>query len=256
MKKLQGIINFRDLGNIPNIYGKHTRPHRLYRSGALGRATPDDIACIKDEFHIKYIIDLRTRIERNGDPDPQIQGVEYIHAPLVPVKTLGLTFQDYNWRELLLGKWDPDTYDVCSIYRKMVDPRVSPRWHVIFHTLLHAGNNGVLFHCSNGKDRTGLVAAIILLELNVGESEIMKDYQKTNFELAERKTKIIHQAFRQQKEPKLSDKIGPLLEARPEYINAAFDAIDETYGNFVTFLENECGIGFAEEDTLHNMYLV
>lgn len=255
MRKMQGIVNFRDLGGIPNIYGQHVRPHRLYRSGSLNNATPDDIERIRGELDVGIIIDLRTRIERNGAPDPDIPGIANIVAPLVPVKTLGITFEDYNWRELLLGKWDPDTYDVCGIYRKMVDPRVSPRWRAIFHALRSAGDKAVLFHCSNGKDRTGLVAAIVLLELNVGENEIMKDYRRTNAELAERRAKIIRQALRQKRQPSLSDKIGPLLEARPEYLNAAFDAIDETYGSFATFLESECGTGFAEEETLHHMYL-
>ncbi len=256
MAKMQGITNFRDLGGISNLYKQHVRPHRLYRSGLLSNATPADIARIQGELNIGTIVDLRTRMERNGEPDPQIPGIKHIVAPMVPVKTLGLTFQDYNWREILQGRWDPDTYDICGVYRKMVDPRVSPRWRLIFKALLDAGDKGVLFHCSNGKDRTGLVIAIILSVLNVGEDEIMHDYCETNYELADRRNKIIHQAFRAQKQPKLSDKIGPLLEARPEYINAAFDAIDEKYGNFVTFLENECGVGFAEEDTLHKMYLV
>lgn len=255
MKPFSHILNIRDLGGISTEDNSIVKLHKLYRSASLGDATPSERERLAKELDICSVIDLRTAIERNSDPDPEIPGVENIIAPLIPAKTLGITFEDGNLSEMVRGVWSPDTFDICSVYRDMVDEAVSQSWQAIFRALLNSNGHAVLWHCTNGKDRTGIVAAAILLALGTPTDDVMADYLATNGELAERRRTIMAEAAARGEQPGFADKIGALMEARPEYLNAAFDAMDETYGSIGGFLEDICQISYAEDDQLRQLYL-
>lgn len=172
----------------------------------------------------------------------------------MPASALGISFQDGNLRELLTGTWNPDTYDVCTIYRSMVDKRLADKWQQLFRTLLASNGKAVLFHCTNGKDRTGVAVSIVLLALGVSYNDVMHDYLRTNRSLPALQARIQAKMARGIKTG-LSDKIGPLLEARPEYLNAALDAIDDNYGGMAGFLEDACGLSIAEDDQLRELFI-
>lgn len=156
---------------------------------------------------------------------------------------------------MLRGRWNPDTLDICSVYRDMVDESVADAWRDIFRILLESEGHAVMWHCTNGKDRTGVVAAVILLALGVPMDQVMADYLATNAQLKERRRSILDEAAARGGQPGLADKLGPLLEARPEYLNATLDAIDEQHGSFGGFLEDVCQLSIAEDDQLRGLFL-
>lgn len=255
MERLPHILNLRDLGGIATEDGSIVRLRKLYRGAGLQNATPVEQKRLMEELDVRTVIDLRTNFERNGQPDPVIPGVKIVSAPIVPVKTLGITFEDGNLAEMIRGVWNPDTFDICSVYRKMVDKDVTGSWRIIFKALRESGGHAVLWHCTNGKDRTGVVAAVVLMALGVSTDDVMADYLLSNRELANRQKQIRDEAARRNEKPGFADKIGALLEARPEYLNAALDAIDETYDSMGGFLEDVCQISYAEDDQLRQMFL-
>lgn len=255
MDLLPNVLNFRDMGGMAAEDGSILKMRKLYRSAALHATSAQERARLINEFDVGAVIDLRTSLERAGAPDPVMPRIRSLHAPLIPMKTLGLTFEDGNLAEMLRGAWDPDTFDVCSVYRNMVDGAVAEEWRAIFRVLLESNGHAVLWHCTNGKDRTGLVAAVILLALGIPYDTVMADYLLTNKELAPHRAAIEEKAMLDGSKPELVDRIGPLLEARPEYLNAALDAIDEKHGGLNAFLEEECGIGYVEDELLHTLFL-
>jgi protein-tyrosine phosphatase len=255
MDLLPNVPNFRDLGGMAAEDGSILKMHKLYRSAALHAAGARERARLINEFDLGTVIDLRTALERAGAPDPNMPHVQSLHAPLIPMKTLGLTFEDGNLAEMIRGAWDPDTFDVCSVYRDMVDGAVSEEWQSIFRMLLESNGHAVLWHCTNGKDRTGVVAAVILLALGVPYDTVMADYLFTNRELEAHRKAIEAKAALNGGKPEFIDRIGALLEARPEYLNAALDAIDEKHGGLNGFLEDVCGIGYAEDEILRDSFL-
>lgn len=255
MQGFPHILNFRDLGGIATEDGSIVKLHKLYRSASLDKTSPAERERLVEELDIRTIIDLRTTLERNGGPDPAIAGVKNVIAPLIPAKTLGITFEDGNLAEMVRGKWNPDTFDICSVYRNMVDEAVTQSWQIIFRALLASNGHAVLWHCTNGKDRTGIVAAVILLALGVSTDDVMADYLASNSHLAKRQQEIRAAAAARNAKPGFADKIGALMEARPEYLNASFDAMEEAHDSIGGFLEDICQISYAEDDQLRHLYL-
>ena len=254
MNELPHILNLRDLGGIPVAGGHRVRHGRLYRSASIDDITPKEKRALVRDLGVGAIIDLRSGLGRTSDP--YVPGALQVHVPLVPMrKTMELTFEDGNLRQFLRGKWRPDTYDVCGIYRRMVDPQTAPRWRQIFRVLIDSDGSAVLWHCANGKDRTGLVAAVILKALGASDADISADYLQSNWQLAAHRTALLVNAAQTGKKPRVPQMLGPLLEARPEFLNAAFDAIDEGYGSFDGFMEDAVGFSIAEDDRLRSLFL-
>ncbi len=235
--------------------GSIVRPRKLYRCAALTKTSALERLRLTGFYDVTCVIDLRSRFERNRTPEPALPGVRPLQAPLVPARALGITLKDDNWRELIRGDWGPDTYDACALYRSFASPQVIDSWKAIFHALLNARGHAVLWHCTNGKDRTGVVAATILRTLGVPDKDIRADYLLSNQGLESERKRIRTVAKLRENEPGVEKKLGALLEARAEYLNAFFDAIDENFGSFEAFLEDACGIGFAEDDELRHLYL-
>ena len=174
MRGFPNILNIRSLGGIPAKDGSLIRAGKLFRSAELGDASKAEQQLLARTYRVRTIIDLRTGFERRPSPDPDIEGVENVLAPLLPMKTLGVVREDYNWTEMLTLRWNPDDYDMRRIYEHFVDPATSDEWQTIFQVLLDNHDGAVLWHCTNGKDRTGAVAAILLSALGVRRADIIE----------------------------------------------------------------------------------
>ena len=85
------VYNTRDLGGYTVKDGRTIRHYRLLRSGALGKCTESDIRQLTEEYGLKTVVDLRTNGEKTELPDPEIEGVEFIHNPLLSDAMLGIT---------------------------------------------------------------------------------------------------------------------------------------------------------------------
>ena len=168
---MQGCVNFRDLGGYRNSQGQSTKWHRLFRSDALQELTETDSEYAIGELGIGLVVDLRNTNEANRDgvgPLPE-RGAEYRHFPLldnrgeIPPFTGGdiakRLSETYRW--LVQNSGDGVAAAITSI-----------------GAALDTGN-GVVFHCSAGKDRTGLLAALLLEVLGVDAETIQADYMLT-----------------------------------------------------------------------------
>lgn len=162
------VVNFRDLGGFLTTDGKKVASGHLFRSGILSFASDLDLVRLRN-LGIRSVVDLRTsaEIEMQGQADTgRIRGSMF-HIPV------------------LEKLWDSSMFDMA------VDPVLflSARYSEI---LEHHGQNlvkavsaiiesrgPVVFHCSAGKDRTGLVAALLLEALGVAETDIVADYEAT-----------------------------------------------------------------------------
>jgi protein-tyrosine phosphatase len=227
----------------------------LLRSADLGNASPEECHALANDLRVNTIIDLRMRYERRSLPDPVIPGVEHVVVPLLPMKTIGVMSEDYNWREFITGRWNPDSYDMRRIYEHMVDEATSEQWQTIFQVLLDNHDGAVLWHCTNGKDRTGAVAAIILSALGVRRADIIEDYLFSNRALATRQREILAEAEERGVKPSLAHRMGALLEARSEYLGALFHAINRDYTGVEGFLRDICKLNESDLRQLRYLYL-
>ncbi|MDO4399766.1 MAG: tyrosine-protein phosphatase [Coriobacteriia bacterium] len=255
MHDFPNILNIRSLGGIPTKDGSLVRAGKLLRSAELSNASPAELQLLARKYQVRTIIDLRTGFERRPAPDPQIDGVENVVVPLLPMKTIGVVREDYNWTEMLTMRWNPDDYDMRRIYEHMVDEATSDEWQTIFQVLLDNHEGAVLWHCTNGKDRTGVVAAIILSALGARRADIIEDYLVTNRYLAGRRREIMAEAEAKREKPALSDRMGALLDARSEYLGALFHAINRDFGGVEGFLRDICKLNAADLRQLRYLYL-
>jgi protein tyrosine/serine phosphatase len=164
---LEGCLNFRDLGGYRTADGRRTRWGRLFRSDALHHMTPRDVALVRDELGIRTVVDLRSTAERAGEPVAELCAppIRAYHIPLFdrertgPAPALPL---DQLYFGLLAVAREP----MARIVRVLADATAP-----------------ALVHCAAGKDRTGLVAAVVLGALGVREEEIVEDYAATRLGL-------------------------------------------------------------------------
>lgn len=194
----QAKANFRQLGGYPTQDGRRIRYGILYRSAALDLLqTPKDRERLQ-ALGLKTILDLRSQKECNARPDPNVPGATYQHqcAAYYPdgreldLSSHGIIeFQkEMEQSAKQNGKAAGFKLSLRSLSKEM------PFGNEAFRTLFYLLENGelpLLFHCSEGKDRTGLASILVLMALGVSRKDALDDYELTNlcFEMASQKVK-------------------------------------------------------------------
>lgn len=184
-------LNLRDLGGIPLSDGSGTVPKGLFlRSGKLGILTKDACASLCRKHNIKCVIDLRTPVESDEFPDPLPDDVEYMQIPLLKDSAVGITHETGSDPMTIIRnlRRHPEKLkemipDFPTMYRQVVTDGYSrPQLEKAVETLLQNGREGkcTLFHCTAGKDRTGIVSMALLKHFGVADKEIVRDYMRTN----------------------------------------------------------------------------
>ena len=165
---MQGCVNFRDMGGYRNREGQTVRWRRLFRSDALQDLTPADARFAIGELNIGLVVDLRNSDEAERDglgPLPDL-GADYRHFPLLEERG----FPPFTGGDVVER--------LSSTYQWLIHnsgPRVAEAVNAIAEA-----EGAAVFHCSAGKDRTGLLAALILEVLGVDSETIASDYLLTN----------------------------------------------------------------------------
>ena len=237
---LDGALNLRDFGGYPTSRGGQVRRQMLYRSGAMHRLSAEAEAHLAG-LGIALVWDLRRRTEREDAPTRwcAAAGTELVardHEQTPGV--LAALLRD--------NRLEPEAARTAMIelYRRLAEVH-APSFRDIFARLL-AGQVPLLLHCTAGKDRTGVGAALILSALDVSRETITADYALTA-EVADFSALLSNFAH---VPPRT---IAPLFASEPVYIEAMFEALDERHGGVDRFLENELGVGEAERARLRDL---
>ena len=226
---LDGASNLRDLGGWQMADGRRLRLGHLYRSATLAHLTERDMATIAG-LGLRTVCDLRGMEEAAHRPSRLPEGAERIHLPIEP--TVGASLADLMQRELSTGE------DVVDLLRRAYldyGTRFIGAYRDLFDLLLEPGRHALLFHCSAGKDRTGLAAALILTALGASRETVMEDYRATD-RLWRRDLALPPGTPRP-----LAD---ALYATHPELLEAALDAAVEAHGGAVPLLL-ERGLGLT-----------
>ena len=237
----QGIINGRDMGGIVNTEGKTIRSGLLLRTANLTQATDADLQRLAEDYRLTTVIDLRTEGERRGHPDRVPQGADYITRPIFDEATAGITREDGTPSPLALP-------DMVQLYRTMI---VSPTCQfalsdILMTILTHDFENGaVLWHCTAGKDRCGIVSSLVLAALRVDRTEIMKDYAVNADEFIAQSDALYRRVLRSGRGEAAAAAARDVFLALPKYMDSAFNAIDEQFGSSEAYLLD--GLKIPEE---------
>jgi protein-tyrosine phosphatase len=247
--ELGGSRNLRDLGGYSTVDGREIKKGVLYRSDHLSKITKRDFEKVA-ALGVKTVYDLRGEEERESYPQqlPEIVSVEVV--------SLSVFYQGLNpWvtarRIVISGDVEEGEFHhlMVEAYRAYVlDFRT--QWSLLLKGLAEPGTLPALIHCTYGKDRTGVAVAIVLRSLGVPRENVMEGYLLSN-KFWESKTDLYSclancaSCFRTPR-----SEVRALMEVRPEYLEAAFEAIDQKYGSFEGYLHEGLGI---DEITLQRL---
>ncbi|MBO4666618.1 MAG: tyrosine-protein phosphatase, partial [Bacilli bacterium] len=146
----------------------------LFRSDVLFHLNPKEKALLRDS-NIKVVIDLRGKDEVEHLKDTNIKAINFINLPMLPESDSG---NDSPLKTITIKHMTLPDMDYA--YRQLVMKDRKEVWSKIFNILLNNKEGAVLFHCSAGKDRTGVVSAIILTALGIDRKTVYNDYLITN----------------------------------------------------------------------------
>ena len=198
---LFAVHNFRDLGGYPTNDRRHTRWRTLFRADGLYRLTPDD-ANIVMNLGVRTVVDLRTNneVRERGTFPVKDHDVAYHHLPII----------DATWGETQTPEFNDEVEFLVWAYREML-AEAAPRFADAINLLSQQTVLPAVFHCAAGKDRTGILAALVLGVLGVDESIIAADYGLT------RSATTRLRAWARQHQPELAD----LYDRMPPRFTAA-----------------------------------
>ncbi|MEU0228682.1 tyrosine-protein phosphatase [Streptomyces sp. NPDC006284] len=236
--ELAGVRNFRDVGGLPTVDGRRVRQGVLFRSGHLAHATGGDAAFLAS-LGLHTIFDFRNAADQKLEgPDIELPGVRNVNLPLSDPAD-GAEFWKMvrdgdldQLREILAG--DKGAERMIGSYRLIIKERTAEHSRVL-HALAE-DSVPALMHCAAGKDRAGLSIAITLLALGVERDAIVEDYLKSN--ATHRRYKVRRSSSAASAySPEVMELLSPLFDARAEYLAAALETVEQTWGGVDAYLE-------------------
>ncbi|MFB0620625.1 tyrosine-protein phosphatase [Streptomyces sp. AGS-58] len=254
--ELAGVRNFRDVGGLPTTDGRRVRHGVLFRSGHLAHATEDDAAFLAS-LGLHTVFDFRnTADQRLEGPDIELPGVRNVNLPLSDPAD-GAEFWtmvrdgDLDQLRAILDDGKAAARMVAS-YRKIVRERTAEHSRVL-HALAD-DSVPALMHCAAGKDRAGISIAVTLLALGVERDAIAADYLESN--ARHRRYKVRRSGSADSAyTPEVMELLDPLFDARAEYLEAAFESIQENWGDVGTYLRQGLGLSPGTRERLRERLL-
>jgi protein-tyrosine phosphatase len=241
---LQGGRNFRDLGGYRTADGRMVKWGLLYRSGEMHDLTPADYSYLQKRG-IRTVCDFRDTAERTREPTlwpagqkPKVLSDDYT----LDVNAMKLPGDPSTWTH------EQVVTAMTATYPQLLD-QFNGQYARMFAELL-AGDAPLAFHCTAGKDRTGVAAALLLTALGVPRATIVEDYLLSNQHMA----------------PMPAHPTGFWARLSPEaahafagvdrhYIDAVFAVTDRHPGGTMGYLKDKMGLGAPKIAKLRALYL-
>lgn len=233
---MEGLVNFRDLGGYASNDGRCLKWGALFRGDSLQRASDRDLEKIR-ELEIGVVFDFRRDEEVKKGPDrfPEGHPIQYHHLPI--------THGEFNFMTALekLKKGSADWIREETIIRGYIDNTVNyaTTWGDVIRQIVAEGCPPVFFHCTAGKDRTGICAALILSALGIPREIIMADYLLSNPFIHEVWLKAEKSIRDQGVDPK---KLEPFFSAPANVMQSLLSHLDQEFGSVNDFLQRKAGI--------------
>lgn len=245
---LEGALNWRDLGGYKTADGRVTRWDRVYRADGLDQLTDADLDVIA-ELGIKLVIDFR--VDREVDEHPS----RLPEHPELRRQRLPIGGDEVEGRSILetIKAGDLKTYTVeemAGVYERLLEESAMNFGEVIIHATDPA-NLPMVFHCTAGKDRTGLMAMLLLGALGVSDDDIVTDYELTTHYRSNKRLAILGPEL--EKAGVDIESVRPFLTAQAPVMAATLAALEARYGSIERYLLDEAEL---DRSTLEHLKAV
>lgn len=262
---METLGNARELGGYRTIDGRAVKHGLLLRSAKPRTANESDLLRLKNEYNLATIVDFRMSYERMLEPNPAIPQVIDVWCPIID--------EDLISANIPMGK--RSSKNAPSMFERLkiaVDAGiVSDKMYVNFlanqqgktgyadffkELLALPEEKALLFHCTQGKDRTGLGAMLILSALGLDEDTIMADYLLTNEFNASliEKEKVMLAQYNLSKED-LNKYLSVMDQVNPAFMQNALDYLKKEYGSATGYITKELGVSNDDIATLRGKFL-
>lgn len=239
---LKSVINARELGGYRLPGGAVIKHGLLLRGGDFSKLDDEDAGKLISQYHLAKVFDFRTSMEVGRAPDRELPGVVNIWMPAFNEKSQvmeGLSLPSEAYRDL--GNWlvkNGHIPRVQEVARKMytgmaLDEFTQMQYAGFLQNIVNTSSGAVYWHCSQGKDRTGFGAALLLAALGADRKLIMEDFMISNeFYLKE----VIHYCSQVDSE-EVREVIRTFVGVNPIFFGNALNVIDKEYGSLTGFLK-------------------
>ncbi len=265
---VNGIVNARDLGGYILQDGRRLRDGAFIRAAHLADATDEDLQYLSS-IPIAKVIDFRKDIEMNGKTDRMVPGAEYIRLEIdASGKIVSQATEDE--KRLFTGskQFDVKKFMVMAAFNPMAqkiaqlmypnltnDPECQKQFSLFFRLILETENGAILYHCTQGKDRTGFASALILAALGADRDTIVADFDATNRVYEEDVRQCCQNVCLMGGKEKEIATVKSFLGANTDNFIKALDSIDKEYGSIEAYLKGPIGLTDKDILTLRERYL-
>lgn len=265
---VKGIVNARDLGGYHVQDGRTVRTGLLLRAAHLADATDADIKYLSG-IPVARVIDFRNAEELPGKTDRPVPGAEYLNLP-VDASGNAMAQATDEEKKKFTGRKKFDVKKVIvpaafndkakRIAREMYptllfEPECQKQFAIFLRLVLNTGSGAVLYHCTQGKDRTGIASALLLAALGADRETIVADFDATNRVYEKDVSKYTrHVRFWGGKEEETAV-VKAFLGANTENFVKALDRIDREYGSMEEYLERALGFTASDREALKARFL-
>ena len=261
---MENIENFRDLGGIKTKDGKKVKQGKLFRCADLSSASPKDIEKIK-QLGIDTIVDFRSTAETLAKKDPDIESIRYNHINLFKERLDGVERTNkedrfYEW--MIEQSYDyPNRFadQMVKNYSTMISEDYPVEgYRRFFRILLDDECDKILWHCSAGKDRTGIAAILLLEALDADKEMIYDNYLETNLHL-ERSISEVFEIVKSlagdhQEYERIRESFAKAMSADISFIDTCYKTMNDDAGSPQAYLEKYFGIDKQAKAKLKDKY--
>lgn len=237
------ISNARELGGIRCAGGRRVKSGVLLRTAELNRVSDADMAALTQKYKLRHVVDLRDASEVRFRPDLNVAGARYISIPVLPELPYKSRSVDLKPREIM--------EQFVLLYRIMAEHEFCARAYAgFFRVLIEARGEAVLWHCVQGKDRTGVAALLLLTALGASMEDAREDYFLTNVSLG-REYERLEQSGTDERELAF---MKVVLYVFPECLDSFIQRVRELYGSLDGYLRKAVGLTDADFEFLLDSY--
>lgn len=264
---LPGVQNSRELGGYP-AGGSIVKKGVLIRTAELACAAPEAKLKLSETYHVKYIVDFRMKSEAMKNPDPIIKGADNHNYSVVEIEDYFAMLGNSDIpKDILSRPMDKSQMIEMAYERGLIGPQMYSMYLLgergkkaykdFFRLLIEVDSetSAVLWHCTDGKDRAGLAAALLLVALGADMKTIMDDYMLTNVYNAQ-KIDAIKSKYSDCAQEKLDAMIfagGGVIDS---YLINAFSSINKQFGSLEGYLTDGLGLNCSDLILLREKFTI
>ena len=262
--KLKGLRNTRDVGQVYTTDGRKVKSNLLFRSGRIDKVSTKKIIEFLETYNIKTIIDLRTQTEvRESKNFTYPEVVEYYHIPVLNKQFFGITHENNSMARIMMSQkhkiteYGSGEEYMIKMYESIVFDKTSQsHFKTIFDILCKDNDGAVLYHCTGGKDRTGITTLFLYTLLGVKEEDILTDFAASDiFNAKYNKSRKTLMNIFMPTSKRTKALLVSMLYSKREYLEKTIEKINEKYGSVLNYLFTEIKITPEMQEKLKEKYL-